>query len=218
MYKAMLRGYPINLLSSETIKKKTILTSEPYKSEYRCPICEEPVIIAWGTKRAPHFKHASQSHCVISTGESEEHTIGKKRLFEYFNHLLKDKVKVIDIEHYIPETGQIADLFIEFPNGIKWVVEYQRSNISTVEIIHRRKQYKQAGIRDIWVVGENIIKKESLILCSIKNVGQELISHQFGSQTLVSYNPSDDQISIFRGLEQQNYLEIIQLIIFSNIS
>ncbi|WP_419887600.1 competence protein CoiA [Neobacillus niacini] len=204
MYKALHKNNPINLLLSVNLEKKELLTSEQYRSEYKCQVCNESVKIAWGDVRAPHFKHNPSSKCINSVSESLEHLKGKKILYEYFLNVINHKTQEIDLERYIPETGQIADVFIKFNNGVQWAIEYQRSNISPSEIKDRRELYKKAGIRDIWIVGENVIKDDGMLLCGILNVGKALITDFLGVPSLVCLNSDTECITIYRGLSCLN--------------
>ncbi|WP_455768452.1 competence protein CoiA [Bacillus infantis] len=137
-------------------------------------------------------------------GETESHRLGKVKLFNYLESLLNHKVIKIEIEHYIPETRQIADIFIEFENGVQWVVEYQRSNINPEKIQERKKLYQKAGIKDIWVIGENLINSSGLVTYTVKRAAEALIENSFDQPSIVSFNPATDIIEIFRGLERVN--------------
>jgi hypothetical protein len=120
------------------------------------------------------------------------------------SNLIKHKAQEIDIERFIPETGQIADVYIKFNNGVQWVVEYQRSNIPSAEILHRRELYKKARIHDIWIVGENVIKEDGMLLCSMLSVGQPLICEFLGAASLISLDSNNEEVAIYRGLCPQN--------------
>lgn len=204
MYKALHKNNPINLLLPANLEKKELLTSEQYRSKYKCPVCKESVKIAWGDVRAPHFKHNPSSKCINSVSESPEHLNGKKILYEYFLNVINHKTQEIDLERYIPEPGQIADVFVKFNNGIQWAIEYQRSNISPSEVKERKRLYKKAGIRGIWIVGENVIKDDGMLLCGILNVGKALITDFLGVPSLVGLNPDTECITIYRGLSCLN--------------
>ncbi|WP_396954261.1 competence protein CoiA family protein [Neobacillus niacini] len=78
MYKALHKNNSINLLLPINFEKKELLISDQYRSEYKCPVCKEPVKIAWGDVRAPDFKHNPSSQCI----NSPEHQKGKKILYE----------------------------------------------------------------------------------------------------------------------------------------
>jgi hypothetical protein len=156
-------------------------------------------------KRVPHFKHKKKQNCIYGSSESEQHIQGKQLLFNYFNKLLNHKAYV-GIEHFISETGQIADIFIEFENGVRWAVEYQRSNVSLEEIQKRKKLCKSAKIKDIWITGENLVTDLSLTVCSITNTGQKLIHGGLHEEpSLITFNPRNQKVNLIRGLSQMNH-------------
>ncbi|XOS94521.1 competence protein CoiA family protein [Brevibacillus laterosporus] len=108
--------------------------------------------------------------------ESIEHAKGKELIYKYFVKKYKDIAEEIDIEHRIPQTGQIADVYIKFKNRQEGAIEYQSSNMSLDTLIRRRKLYTKANIRDIWIVGENLAKIQKDGSVSFKRISQELIS------------------------------------------
>ena len=207
MYKAMFKGVSINILSEKYANQRDWLKAEKNKDLFLCPICGGSVTLHWAmpARRTPHFKHKHLTNCIYEQhGEGQEHLEGKKQLYYYFVKLLSHKAKSIELEEYIPETGQIADILIEFYNGKKWAIEYQRSNIPTAEILKRKELYSNANIRDIWIVGENVIKEIGLSTCSISNVGQALLHPFCGETSLISFEPHSNQVNIFRGLNSLN--------------
>ncbi len=194
----------INLLSEEYEKQREQLKESGL---FRCPICKEQVVLHWAEvpKKIPHFKHKPESVCIGTQSESQEHQEAKRKLFAYLSKTLEHKIKMIDIEYYIAETNQIADVYIEFTNGSRWAIEYQRSNMSPEHLKQRRSLYKKLGIRDIWIVGENVIKENGLFSYRVFNIGQAIISNTaFGNDSLVAFNPNNNKVSIYRGLERLN--------------
>jgi Competence protein CoiA-like family len=209
MLKALFQDTLINLVMESPMNNRSFLKSDPVKNSLTCSYCRNPVRIRWAEipLRIPHFSHEPGIECPYhqnQTGESPSHRIGKIKLFHYFHSLLAHKIHHMDIEHFFHETGQIADIYIEFKNGHKWVVEYQRSNIPAEQINKRRQQYSQMNIKDIWVVGENLINENGMVTYSVKRAAEELIQNEFGQPSLVSFNPDTEQIRIYRGLYSQN--------------
>ena len=92
-----------------------------------CPNCLEKVVYVQCFDRINHFRHLSDSICVLHEPESEEHIAMK----QFFCMLLsKDNInKNITTEFRIGD--QIADVY--YDNGIiKCVIECQCSHILTV--------------------------------------------------------------------------------------
>ncbi|WP_252501987.1 competence protein CoiA [Sporosarcina sp. Marseille-Q4943] len=197
----------INLLDEEWKQKRSSLKYFSQKAKLICPQCKKNVRLHWAipTRKIPHFKHQSNRDCIYGSGESDEHNKGKVILFNYFKTTYASEIKLIDIEHFIPETNQIADIYIQLKDGQRWVVEYQRSNISTEEIRNRKDLYKTNQIKDIWVVGENLIKENGMVTRSIHSSAQELIFTDFtGEASLISFDPITKDVLILRGLLKLN--------------
>lgn len=152
------------LLRCITIDKKTLIASmceeKPTRKLSRerqllCPNCHNPVIFRSGKIMRPHFAHY-QSECVVTNYEPEtaSHIQGKEVLYEW----LKGKYPTADIEYevYIPETKQIADIFVKHVDkgmeGVRWAFEFQHSSLSTIDWQSRHELYKSVGIQDFWIL------------------------------------------------------------------
>lgn len=207
MQKALLRNQRINLVEKEWKESREYLKHNLQKNDFLCPQCKEPVGLHWAipTKKTPHFKHRSKKDCTYGLGESEEHNAGKVKLFNYFNTVFANKLERIDIEHFIQETKQIADIYLQFKTGEKWVIEYQRSNIPIQDIQRRRALYKSLNIKDIWIAGENLVRSDDLVTVNLLNAAHELTFEDFDqTQSLITFDPVSEQVAIYRGLEQLN--------------
>lgn len=118
-------------------------------------------------KRTPHFAHkVTDDKCSFRNNdlrESEEHKKAKMLLYHYF----KDKYKDItpNINYRFP-TRRKADLYLEFNNGDKLAIEYQRSELDILEWQERHDEYTKANINVLWLIGgkeENLKKKEKQV-------------------------------------------------------
>lgn len=205
MQKAILRERHVNLVEKKWKKSRDYLKNNLQKNDFICPQCRETVGLHWAipTKKVPHFKHRRKKDCSYGMGETEEHNSGKIKLFNYFKDVFASKLEIIDIEHFIPESKQIADIFLQFKTGEKWVIEYQRSNIPIQDIQRRRALYKSLNIKDIWIAGENLVRSDNLVTVNLLNAAQELrFSDFFQTKSLITFNPVSEQVSIYRALEQ----------------
>lgn len=205
MQKAILRGQHVNLVEKKWKESRNYLKNDLQKTDFVCPQCKEAVRLNWAvpTKKIPHFKHKSKKDCNYGFGESEEHNLGKIKLFNYFKDIFKSKLEIVDIEYFIPETKQIADIFLQFKTGEKWVIEYQRSNIPIQDIQRRRTLYRSLNIKDIWIAGENLVPSNDLVTVNLLNAAQELsFKDFFETDSLITFDPVTEQVSIYRGLEQ----------------
>lgn len=205
MQKALLKNRQVNLIEKVWKESRDYLKHSLQKDNFVCPQCKEPVGLHWAipTKKIPHFKHKSKKDCAYGLGESEEHNAGKVKLFNYFKDVFASKLEIIDIEHFIPESKQIADVFLQFKTGEKWVIEYQRSNIPIQDIQRRRALYRSLNIKDIWIAGENLVRSDTLVTVNLLNAAQELSFKDFYyTKSLITFDPVSEQVFIYRGLEQ----------------
>ena len=117
-----------------------------------CPECKQGVIYRAGQVRAPHFAHRTGSECVIpsSEPETEEHRNGKILLAQWLHASLPDTD--IFLEYPLVETGQRADVLIKTKRE-RIALEYQCANLSQREWQRRHRLYRNAGYRDLWILG-----------------------------------------------------------------
>ncbi|GAA0178930.1 hypothetical protein SH2C18_18960 [Clostridium sediminicola] len=126
--------------------------------ELLCSECGMEVLLRANDprKRVPHFSHkAADYKCPFSHNnlrESENHKKAKMILYHYF----KEKYPEIQpiINHRFPNRRR-ADLYMEFSNGDKLAVEYQRTQLDLHEWQGRHKDYKKANINVLWLIGGN---------------------------------------------------------------
>ncbi|MED1745760.1 competence protein CoiA [Brevibacillus borstelensis] len=197
----------VNLKSKYWKDKRESLKQINRSQGFVCQSCLKKVVLAWSAnpKTAPHFRHNPKNIECDQNDESAEHAKGKELLYEYFAEKYKDIATEIDIEHQIPQTGQIADVYIKFKNGQEWAIEYQRSNMSLDTLIRRRELYRKANIKDIWIVGENLAKIQKDDSVSFKRISQELIHNtSFGRNCILSLNPTTMKVGIYRNISKIN--------------
>ncbi|MCG7317646.1 competence protein CoiA [Brevibacillus laterosporus] len=197
----------VNLKGKHWRNKREELKGINKKNGFVCQSCLKKVVLAWAAepKTAPHFRHNPKNISCDQNDESVEHAKGKELLYEYFQSRYLDIAEEIDIEHYIEQTRQIADVYIKFKNGQEWAIEYQRSNMS-LDILQKRKElYKKANIKDIWIVGENLAKIQSDDSIGIKRIAQAIIQNtNFNKNCLIVLNPVTEKIGIYRNIYKIN--------------
>lgn len=197
----------INLKSYHWRDKRVELKELGKKDGFVCQSCLKRVVLAWAVepKTKPHFRHNPKNIDCDQNDESVEHAKGKELLFEYFQNRYSGVAEEVDIEHYIPQTGQIADVYVRFRNGQEWAIEYQRSNISIDTLNRRRQLYKDANIKDIWIVGENLAKIQGDDTISFKRISQVLFQEtSFGKNCLMALNPETGKVGLYRGITAIN--------------
>ena len=118
-----------------------------------CPGCAGTVILHAGTVRAHHFAHLPGAVCSLPTSEpeTEEHRAGKLLLAAWLRSCLPESDVLI--EAFLPATRQRADVLVILPDRSRIALEYQCAQLSAREWRRRHKQYRDAGIRDLWVLG-----------------------------------------------------------------
>lgn len=120
-----------------------------------CPNCLQRVIHKPGRTKRAHFAHYD-SDCVVTNYEPEtdSHIKGKQLLYKWLKN--KFPSAYVEYEVYIPETKQIADVFIKHKEGdytgLSWAFEFQHSNLSPRDWEERHNLYKLAGIQDFWIL------------------------------------------------------------------
>ena len=118
-----------------------------------CPGCAGTVILHAGTVRAHHFAHLPGAVCTlpVSEPETEEHRAGKLLIAEWLRACLPDSEVLI--EAFLPATGQRADVLAVLPDRSRIALEYQCAHLTAREWRRRHRQYRESGIRDLWLLG-----------------------------------------------------------------
>lgn len=126
-----------------------------------CPGCGSVLVLHAGSIRAAHFAHLPGAVCLMPQTEPEtpEHRAGKLCLYEWLTAKLPDAA--VELEAHIPETNQRADVLLRLPDQGRIALEYQCANLSAREWRRRHKAYREAGIRDLWLLGGSRLKFEN---------------------------------------------------------
>lgn len=128
---------------------ESLLRDHSKKGSLCCGGCGERIVYNHGEiKDTIYLRHYRKETC-SSEQETEEHEKGKLQLYEA---LKKNKnFKNVNLEHYIPETRQVADISLEYENE-KIVIEFQCSRIST-QLKQRNRKYLANGYKVFWIFG-----------------------------------------------------------------
>ncbi len=118
-----------------------------------CPGCRATVVLHAGSVRAHHFAHLPGTVCTLpaSEPETEEHRAGKLLLARWLREALPDAD--VQVEAYLPETAQRADVLAILPDRSRIALEFQCANLSARDWRRRHQQYRSAGLRDLWLLG-----------------------------------------------------------------
>jgi hypothetical protein len=118
--------------------------------EYRCPECNQLVIIRKGPKIIHHFAHRADASCAYGRGETQAHLRAKLMLRDAF----RSRGFQADVEQVVlsSESDRRADVLIWKPNTDRRVaIEVQHSYLSPPDIERRTKAYMAAGVPVIWI-------------------------------------------------------------------
>ena len=150
------------IIAEETALER--LQGWSHERALRCPNCRGIVHLRGGpAKRTQlHFAH-QRGECAWSTeAESVRHARGKMVLAQWLRTQYP-QVKV-SLEERLPEPNRIADIFVQHQNGQRWAVEFQCAPLEINEWKKRHEAYRQAGIIDIWIIGNNRREKQEAFI------------------------------------------------------
>ena len=116
---------------------------------FSCPECGKEVVLHKGQIRAHHFKHKPPITCTYGTGETDEHYIAKRGLYESLS--VQANVSKCEIE-YRGLNGPRPDVYFETKTpSARVAVELQKSSQTVEEVARRTTTYAQLGVSVIWV-------------------------------------------------------------------
>lgn len=124
------------------------------KKELICEDCNTPVFLRVCKFRESHFAHwrgfgEQCTYNYYSGKETEQHKTCKRILYNYMKKLYPNAR--IELEYKAVQNRR-SDLYIEFEEGSRLVVDIQRGSISASKWDEKHNDYKKAGITDIWVI------------------------------------------------------------------
>ncbi|SRR5579884_510033 len=140
-----------------------------------CPNCRGVVHVRGGpAKRTQlHFAH-QKGECAWSTeAETVRHARGKLVLAQW----LRDQFPraSVTLEERLPEPNRIADIFIVHEGGARWAVEFQCAPLDIEEWSRRHEAYRQAGIIDTWIIGNNRREKQEAFIEAVIAAAHEVM-------------------------------------------
>lgn len=140
-----------------------------------CPNCRGVVHVRGGQEKRTHLHFAHQKgECAWSTeAESIRHTTGKMVLAAWVREQFPDAI--VTLEERLPEPNRIADIFVRHANGRFWAVEFQCAPLNGEEWHHRHMAYRNAGIHDIWIIGNNRREKQEAFLEAVLTSAHEIL-------------------------------------------
>ena len=145
------------------------------KRSLYCPNCRGVVHVRGGQEKRTHLHFAHQKgECAWSTEtESIRHATGKMVLAAWVQQQFSDAI--VTLEERLPEPNRIADIFVRHANGQRWAVEFQCAPLNVEEWQHRHTAYCNAGIYDIWIIGNNRREKQEAFLEAVFTTAHEIL-------------------------------------------
>jgi len=113
--------------------------------DYRCPSCDEAVVLKAGVKKIAHFAHKVNSDCQHGVGETQWHLAAKSNLAKYL------RAEGFEVELEKPLGNRRADLFASHPTKGTKVYEMQRKCIGR-EIYNRTSDLLRYCDTVTWVL------------------------------------------------------------------
>jgi len=159
-----------------------------FNTQLHCPDCFTAVVFRKGSKAA-HFAHKVQ--CVspnpYSEPESPTHRKGKMHLYLWLKKSFPNAE--VQLEYFIKETQQRADIIVIHPNNERWAIEFQCSKIPGYRWKERHHLYVNAQIKDYWILDANMLNEQHK-----RNGLEETIYTTTAS--LAHYDPEMEEISL----------------------
>lgn len=129
-----------------------------------CPNCRGTVHVRGGAEKRTHLHFAHQKgECAWSTeAESVRHASGKMVLSAWLREQFPDAL--VTLEERLPGPNRIADIFVRHSDGRLWAIEFQCAPLNVEEWHHRHIAYRNAGIHDVWIIGNNRREKQEAFI------------------------------------------------------
>ena len=140
-----------------------------------CPNCHGIVHVRGGPEKRMqlHFAH-QKGECAWSTEtESVRHSTGKLVLSAWLREQFPDAQ--ITLEERLPEPNRIADIFVRHADGRQWAIEFQCAPLEGEQWHHRHNAYRNAGIHDIWIIGNNRREKQEAFIEAVIASAHEIL-------------------------------------------
>ncbi len=166
-------------------------------SNYQCPHCGAPVIFKQGPKRKAHFSHLSSCDYEGHTHESEAHHLSKLVLSQW---LMMQGALSVQLEYQFESIPRIADIYFEY-QGQKYVLEIQKSMITSELFETRTGDYHKIGIQVFWIfIGDIQIRSKTYILNQVMRLQKD--------SRLIHFNVMSETVTFFDHLVWLNQKEI----------
>lgn len=118
--------------------------------EFRCPNCEQVVVLKKGRIKIAHFAHKPPTACTWASGETQAHMAAKRFLREGFS--TRGLTAQLEVPVLSSGGDRRADVLVTASDGVRRVaIEVQHQPIDYDKIYRRTAAYIAAGVPVIWV-------------------------------------------------------------------
>ncbi|WP_422123740.1 competence protein CoiA [Planococcus sp. X10-3] len=160
---------------------------------FTCRDCGNISYLKIGSIKIPHFAHKSRSDCdSFSEPESSLHLQGKILLHDFFTA----KNFSVELEKYLPEIRQRADLLVEG----RTVIEFQCSAIPAHDVVRRTAAYKAIGLESTWIFGNNETPKNRIQVIHLLEYQKTMLISKGHLKYLLLLNPETGQFNYYSNL------------------
>lgn len=138
------------LVAMDATNRLTVADLAERTVAYRCPQCDDVVVIKRGTMVAAHFAHRADSACAWAKGETAQHLAAKSAIAASFG--ARGLLVRLEAEVLSCVGDRRADVLVEHPaNGARVAIEIQHSPLDLNAIQDRTRAYCAANVAVIWV-------------------------------------------------------------------
>ncbi|MCL4431566.1 MAG: hypothetical protein M1300_04510 [Epsilonproteobacteria bacterium] len=140
-------GYAIR--ARDNIRVSIVEADKDDEEDYYCPECFSLVRPRKPIDKIDHFYHYARQSDMDYTPESQLHQISKNSLLQALRSIHPNGKW--ETERKIPSINSIPDISGRI-NGIRLVIEIQKSSIKPSEITRRTEKYASIGLPVLWII------------------------------------------------------------------
>ncbi len=145
------------------------------EQQLHCPNCRGLLHVRGGpSKRMQlHFAHQKGECAWGNEGESVRHMRGKLVLAHWLRAQFPSAT--VALEQRLPGPNRIADIFLLHPDGRRQALEFQCAPLELGEWQMRHEAYRNEGIIDTWIIGNNRLEKQEAFIEAILSFAREIV-------------------------------------------
>ncbi|AWJ85171.1 hypothetical protein TSH58p_17560 [Azospirillum sp. TSH58] len=132
---------------------RVLALGAPRNGDYRCPACNEPVIVKQGYIKVHHFAHKRGSACPFAAKESAEHLKAKNFMARLFKNLGYHVDAEVDLElpMWADKEDRRADVLVTNQAGKRLAIEVQNTQVGISNLLARTRDYARLDTAVMWL-------------------------------------------------------------------